>query len=61
MKNGGGRICSARADPAQLPAIRDQWHRRLNVPAISFPYLQLVAATLVLPAARVAAPLPACT
>lgn len=24
--------CTATIDPAQLPAIRDQWHRRLDVP-----------------------------
>lgn len=31
-------------DPAQRPAIRDYWHRRLRVPARSFGYGWLVAA-----------------
>ena len=36
-------------DPAQLPAIRDYWHRRLDVPVWSIPYWQLALA-LALPA-----------
>jgi hypothetical protein len=42
---------SAVADPAQLPAIRELWHRRPDVPARSAPYCALVAATAALPVA----------
>ena len=37
-------------DAAQLPFIRDQWHRRLDVPAGSIRYGYLLMLTLVLPA-----------
>jgi hypothetical protein len=39
----------ADCDPAQLPAIRDQWHRRLDVPIGSVPHAPLVAATAAAP------------
>jgi hypothetical protein len=43
----GAESCTLRGeyDPAQLPAIRDQWHRRLDVPIRSIPYWPLVAVT----------------
>lgn len=41
--------CTASVDSAQLLAIRDQWHGRLDVPAASVRYHWLVAATAVPP------------
>lgn len=42
--------CSTRIDAAQLPMIREQWHRRLDVPMYSAPDAAVVAGALVLPA-----------
>lgn len=42
---------SARVDAVQLPAIREHWHRLLDVPVVSVPHWWIVAAGLVLPAA----------
>jgi hypothetical protein len=39
-------------DAAQLPAIRDQWHERLDVTVGSMPYWPLLVPFLVLPLAR---------
>jgi hypothetical protein len=44
--------CSARVDETQLAAIRDQWHRRLDVPAGSTPLWPLALAAAALPAWR---------
>lgn len=38
-----------RPDPAQLPAVRNQWHRRLDVPPASVHHWQAVAATTLPP------------
>jgi hypothetical protein len=45
----------ARIDPAQLPAIRDMWHRRLDVAIASAPWWAVTAAFSLLPAAWSAA------
>jgi hypothetical protein len=47
-------VCNATVDDTQLPAIRAQWHRRLDVPVRSIPCSGLVAGLLVVPAARCA-------
>lgn len=44
-----GAACLARADPAQIPALREQWHRRLDVPVASVPHWSVVAATALPP------------
>jgi hypothetical protein len=44
-------LCSARLDPGQIPALLDQWHRRLDVPVASVPYRWPAAASLVVPLA----------
>jgi hypothetical protein len=41
--------CVGTADRAQLPAIRDQWHRRLDVQVASVPCWALAGAAVVLP------------
>jgi hypothetical protein len=41
--------CAGRVDPGQLAAIRDQWHRRLDVPVGSVGHGWAVAAALLLP------------
>lgn len=46
--------CVATVDGNQLPAIRQQWHRRLDVATVSVPYWMLSTATAVLPALFVA-------
>jgi hypothetical protein len=43
--------CAASVDPAQLPAIRDHWHRRLDVSVMSCPWPVLVSATALPPLA----------
>jgi hypothetical protein len=45
----------ARIDPTQLPAIRDMWHRRLDVAIASAPWWAVTAALGLLPAAWSAA------
>ena len=47
--------CSAAFDVAQLPGIRDRWHRRLDVAVGSVPWWAVFAATGALPAAWSAA------
>jgi hypothetical protein len=42
---------SAQVDPVNLPAIRDQWHRRLDVSRWSVDYRPLAAVTAILPLA----------
>ena len=51
LDSGGTYIAryAASIDPAQLGAIRDQWHRRLDVPVASVPHWSVAAATGVLP------------
>jgi len=44
--------CSARVDPAALRRVRDEWHRRLDVPAESIPLWPVAAAAAVLPLVR---------
>jgi hypothetical protein len=39
----------ARAHPSQIPDLRDQWHRRLDVPLASAPHWLIVAATALPP------------
>jgi hypothetical protein len=41
---------TAQLVPEQLPFIREQWHRRLDVRLFSVPILAMVAATLIAPA-----------
>ena len=41
--------CSATIDAIHLPAVRAQWHRRLDVPVASAPHWQAAAVTLTLP------------
>ena len=38
------------ADPSQFPALRAQWHARLDQPLIAIPYVRGAVATAVLPA-----------
>jgi hypothetical protein len=42
----------ARADPSQIPDLREQWHRRLDVPIAFAPHWSIVAATAVAPLFR---------
>lgn len=42
--------CDAVVDPAQFPALREEWHRRLDVAVFSVRLGSITAATLVLPA-----------
>jgi hypothetical protein len=41
--------CSAQIDVTQLPAMREQWHRRLDVPLVSVRYCWLLGGLLALP------------
>ena len=52
MTSLGAEICvlAGDYDATQLPAIRDQWHRRLDVPIRSVPFWPLAAVTAVGPA-----------
>lgn len=43
------QACRPTIDPAQQPAIRDQWHRRLDVPVGSVRHWRLCAATAIPP------------
>ena len=43
--------CDAAFDPAELPAVRDRWHRRLEVPVDDVAHRDVLAGALVLPAA----------
>jgi hypothetical protein len=44
-----GAACLARADPSQIPALREQWHRRLDVPIASAPHWSILVATALPP------------
>jgi len=46
--------CSAQIDGAQIKAVRDQWHRRLDVQIASISFAWPAGATLVLPAFGIA-------
>ncbi|HET6250390.1 MAG TPA: hypothetical protein VFE47_22070 [Tepidisphaeraceae bacterium] len=49
VRTGRVYFCSARIDPAQLPAIRDQWHARLDVRLATVRYRYLTPGAMVLP------------
>ncbi|HEY2584686.1 MAG TPA: hypothetical protein VGI81_02850 [Tepidisphaeraceae bacterium] len=48
-------VASWHVDPSQFPALRAQWHARLDRPVVTLPYSRAAVATAILPALWLAA------